>query len=995
MDFECIDNKIEWPETMKIYPDPKKLRETSLTQGLSLADQELQEAMVNSARLKVETNLMDMESKEMFDTTSYGQAWISDNLMFLADKIISRPTTEIVKAFIDFPDKLKHKGETVSMSAYLNDKHAYRAKGIKYVKPKEGERHSREQLKINEFVSGVAQAKNRAMTVSFIILTEMLSYVMHDSNKIKDKDDMESSRTITSVAGHVMRNVLQQLLIAKGKDLKTIMEIPSVSRVMDIDKFLSKKGKLTKKGTKLIQFLGIKSIKSLDEKSLLAEGHTLMLIVDEALPDVSVSNGRIEFEEECKDRLNDVRLRTLSGAAECRPVVERPYSNGRHTSYREHPLRGYLIEGADGPGEVSDFDRQAIDRIQGTAFGINKQLLDSVTQMVQQGLHIPKKLCLEIPQDLEPLPDFPAKEDYEGRAAYNNAKREWFESGMLLQDPRTKDKLDDDGKVVQKLVTENVLRYRKWKKASERRSKAQAKAHSINDMNLRTLEIAQWYADFGGAFYLPCYLDYRSRVYYCPTILNPQSSKLAKALFVAHRGKPIGEGMDHWLVNFTGTMTDVLCRSGEIMGSGDKTSWNDAVYIGQQSLSKGAEVASNPLGYMDLIGAQDDPFAYLAHCFECAGVLNEGRDYVSKIFISMDGSCNAYQHAAGYLKDRATGELVNLTWRSWDDVPADMYGTVAEYYKEQLDQELGIDPDLCTLFKFHEIVNRSSCKRITMCLGYGLTQGGAINYGKEEVEEFTDKFDQNVFDVIGRDKASEAFALGVWGSVAECAPAVIKVKEALAMMGALIAEHNSDGIVRWTTSTGTKVSFTKNVEISNRVTRVAGNRSVRFTMKEFTDKTAVKEVSNAMAPNFTHSRDADHIRRAVMAMPEGCAYLMIHDSFGTLAADAPEFGRVIRETFIEMYRYNEPLKEFFMDTMQPVGDLLKLDMQYLMCPARLEEEIQESKELVKGLKKDDPIRSKESKKRTVARKVLKILDYIEPTNDLDFDEIMECKYAFR
>lgn len=984
---------IKWPKVMSIYPDARKLREQSLSAGLSVADQELQGAMVESAKLKMEASLKDMESKEMFDTTSYGQMWISDNLTYLSDKLISRPTTEIVKAFIGFPGKLSYKGETVSMSAYLNDKNAYRSRGIKYVKQKEGERHSREQLKINEFVTGVMQAKSRAMTVSFIVLTELLSYAMYGSNKISKSEEVDvkdKGRSLTNTSSHIIKNVLQQLLILKGKDLKTILEIPSVARVTDTSKFLNKRGKLNAKGVKLLKFLGINSINSLEEKSLFTEGHALMALVDGCLDDVSVTGGNIYFTEECMSNLNDVRIRTLSGASEARPVIERPISNGKYTSYRDSPLRDNLLSGADGMTEVSEFDRAAIDRIQGTAFGINRELLRTVKDMVSSGKSIPKKLCLEVPLDLEPLSDFPKYGDYSSREEYNGAKRQWFETGMLLQDPLVKDKVDDNGEVVQKLVTENVLRYRKWKKSQERRKKAQAKAISINDMNLRTLEIAQWYSDFGGAFYLPCYLDYRTRVYYCPTILNPQSSKLAKALFVSHRGKAIGEGMDHWLVNFTGTMTDVVGRTGAAYGSGDKTSWNDAVYIGKQSLAMGSKVASNPLDYMDLIRSQDDPFAYLAHCFECAGVLDQGPDFVSKLFISMDGSCNAYQHAAGYLKDRATGELVNLTYKDLDSIPADMYGTVAAYY---LGASEGMDPqDLSTLFKFHKVINRGSCKRITMCLGYGLTQGGAINYGKEEIEELTDEYDANPFDIAGKDRASEAFALGVWGSVAECAPAVIKVKESLAMMGALIAEFKDDGIVRWTTSTGTKVSFTKHVEIPTKVKRVAGNRTVNFTMKQFTDKVAIKEVSNAMAPNFTHSRDADHIRRAVMAMSEGCSFLMIHDSFGTLAADAPEFGRVIRETFIDMYKDSSPLYDFFDETMTPVYDFLGVNMSQ---DIDLEEYIIVSKDKITGLKKDDPIRPLESKRRTVARKVLKIKEYIRPSNDLDFDQILGCKYAFR
>jgi hypothetical protein len=975
---------------METYPNPTKLREESLIKGISGADSLVQKAMVDNAQAKMEASLVDLEDKEMYDTTSYGQMWISDNITFLAEKIISRPTNEILKAYLGFPAKLKIDGmPAISTSAYMQDTASYRSKGIKYVKAEIGKKQHIQQVRINDFVTGVMAARGRAMTAAFIMLTELLSNVMRNSNKTSDKEDVSRDQgTATSAAGHIIKNVLQQLLILKGKELKTFMEIPSVARVTDIDKFIGARNKLTAKGVKLLKILNLKSINSLSKKSMLCEGRAMLVLVEEALSEVHIINGKLVLDEDCLEKLNDCRTRTLTSACEARPVLERPVSDGHTTSYTDSPLKQRLLQGYSGVSDrgVSDFDRQAIDRIQGTAFSINRNVLKATKAMVERGINIPKKLCLEVPDDLEPLEDFPARSDYPDRSSHNEAKREWFETGMLLQDPRLKDKLDENGKVVPTLVTENVLRYRKWKEAQGKRKKSQAKAHSINDMNLRVLEIAQWYADYGGAFYLPCYLDYRTRVYYCPTILNPQSSKLAKALFVASRGKTIGtkEALDYWYVSFTGTMTNVTGRNGAVNKDGDKTSWNDAVYIGKQELKRGAAVAASPLEHVDYIASQEDPFAYLAHCGECAGILEFGTEFVSKIFISMDGSCNAYQHAAGYLHDAATAELVNLTWRSDDDIPADMYGTVAEFFGDSLTNE----DTLHKLLKYHEAVNRGSCKRITMCLGYGLTQGGAKNYGKEVIEEFSDVQDYNPFDVFGRKEASDGFAIGVWESVAKCAPAVIKVKDALASMGELVATYSTDGIIKWTTSTGTDVEFTKYYERTETVKRVAGNKTVNFNMKVITDKVDAKSVANATAPNYTHSRDADHIRKAVMAMPEGCSYLMIHDSFGTLCADAPEFGRVIRETFVGMYEHEEPLMDFFRSTMSPV--LSKIGFDVDVTVDQLETYRANSKAI-----EDKTVRKAEAGNRAIAGKVIKVLRNIEQTNDMDFGVIKDCRYSFR
>jgi DNA-directed RNA polymerase len=58
----------------------------------------------------------------------------------------------------------------------------------------------------------------------------------------------------------------------------------------------------------------------------------------------------------------------------------------------------------------------------------------------------------------------------------------------------------------------------------------------------------------------------------------------------------------------------------------------------------------------------------------------------------------------------------------------------------------------------------------------------------------------------------------------------------------------------------------------------------------------------SIAPNIIHSFDAAHMMLSVLAAPEGYSFSVIHDSFGCHAADMEEFGHVIREQFVEMYK---------------------------------------------------------------------------------------------
>src|SRR5690606_39631920 len=69
---------------------------------------------------------------------------------------------------------------------------------------------------------------------------------------------------------------------------------------------------------------------------------------------------------------------------------------------------------------------------------------------------------------------------------------------------------------------------------------------------------------------------------------------------------------------------------------------------------------------------------------------------------------------------------------------------------------------------------------------------------------------------------------------------------------------------------------------------------------------------NGIAPNFIHSMDASHMQLvAIRCREEGIDSLaMIHDDFGTHAADAARFGQIIREEFLKMYSGTDWLYEF-------------------------------------------------------------------------------------
>ena len=72
--------------------------------------------------------------------------------------------------------------------------------------------------------------------------------------------------------------------------------------------------------------------------------------------------------------------------------------------------------------------------------------------------------------------------------------------------------------------------------------------------------------------------------------------------------------------------------------------------------------------------------------------------------------------------------------------------------------------------------------------------------------------------------------------------------------------------------------------------------------------------ASGVAPNFVHSMDASHLRMTVNHAKNKysvTAFSLVHDSFGTCAADAEYLFISIREAFVDMYKNNDVIQDFY------------------------------------------------------------------------------------
>jgi DNA-directed RNA polymerase len=101
---------------------------------------------------------------------------------------------------------------------------------------------------------------------------------------------------------------------------------------------------------------------------------------------------------------------------------------------------------------------------------------------------------------------------------------------------------------------------------------------------------------------------------------------------------------------------------------------------------------------------------------------------------------------------------------------------------------------------------------------------------------------------------------------------------------------------------------------------------------------------SGIAPNFVHSQDGSHLRMTVVYAHEKYgteSFALIHDSFGTIPADAGKLFKAVRETMVITYENNDVLADFYdqfadqlhetqLDKMPPLPKKGNLNLQDIL-----------------------------------------------------------------
>lgn len=414
----------------------------------------------------------------------------------------------------------------------------------------------------------------------------------------------------------------------------------------------------------------------------------------------------------------------------------------------------------------------------------------------------------------------------------------------------------------------------------------------------RTIDVATEYKD--KTLHYVCQADFRGRLYMQGAGPNPQGTDYQKALLLFAEGKPIGDSGVAWLAIHVANTFGV-----------DKVSLAERINWTLENQSDILRCTEDPLEYRWWTTA-DQPWLFLAACYEWAGYVKEGTSFVTHLPISVDGSCNGLQHYSAMLRDPVGGEATNLVPMS---TPQDIYGRVANV-------TVAKDPTL------KGIVTRSVAKRPVMVLPYGGTIASCKDYVRASLREAGHKFEP--------EREAEIASL-VWNSIGDV---VVAAKEGMAFLRKMAAamskkkEH-----VSWVTPSGWPVLQQYFDMKQNRTDVMVMGKRVQYAHHEpKLDTVDGRRSGQGLPPNFVHSLDAAALVGMVnLAMDEGITqFAVVHDSFGTLAPDMDMLGACIRTSFVHMYEDHDVLNELRQRVASVVGPRVAKNLEPVPTKGKLD-----------------------------------------------------------
>jgi hypothetical protein len=409
---------------------------------------------------------------------------------------------------------------------------------------------------------------------------------------------------------------------------------------------------------------------------------------------------------------------------------------------------------------------------------------------------------------------------------------------------------------------------------------------------------AKW-CDERGTFWNDYNCDFRGRIHALQH-LNFGRADHVRSLFRFANGMKLG-GHTKWL-----EIHCANCAGYDKESRADRRKW---VTEHSQEIQK---IARDPIGTFEKGGLDgkgwkeaEEPFQFVAACRELAAAWEDPENFVTHLPIGFDGSANGLQHLSLLIRDKATADMVNLSFDPDHPAPKDAYAKVIATARVLIET----DPSDHAHWwrecfkKLSDKKQRKLLKTPIMAFAYSVTDKGT-----------TRKISKVYYRDLGQNEepAKGAFRYLARKVLEACERVLLGPKTVMDYI-VKVAEHCTDQgrFLEWTSPSGFPVS--NRYQVPNIITVICLRGSDRVATHKIADgfKNEIDrdEVKQAATPNVVHSLDAAHLIKVVnTAVSNGIAdILTVHDCYSCLAPQATRLHKIILDEMENLYRDYDPL----------------------------------------------------------------------------------------
>ncbi len=444
---------------------------------------------------------------------------------------------------------------------------------------------------------------------------------------------------------------------------------------------------------------------------------------------------------------------------------------------------------------------KAVNKLQRTAWKINKRVLDVQAAMFTAGMRVglPSSRKITPPPFPEHLKDIPKEQ-------YTQEQKDAITSWKVLAKDAYARETERKGKVL-----------------------AYSQSHTLGR------ELSEW-----DEFYFVYNCDFRGRIYCATSGLSPQGSDAAKGTLIFARALKLGTSGVRWLAIHGANVYGV-----------DKVSYDDRIKWIKEREHFFKQVIEDPIGNHKYWAGADKPYQFLAFIFEWAGC-DYGRDttFKSSLPIGLDGTCNGLQHYSATLRDQSGASATNL---SQSETPQDIYQEVADKCQEKLQS---VDDPRAT--KWLQVgIGRKLAKKPVMTLPYGARQSSAMTAIFDWIVDNWNKFD--ISDKALQWEYAKFLTPYLWEAIGEV---VVAARTAMDYLQKNVGNGYCKWL---TPLGFPVYQFYKEVEATRIRTKLCGTRELYLRDRDIYGEPQTTRQRNSVAPNFVHSIDSSHLVMTVNA----------------------------------------------------------------------------------------------------------------------------------